>query len=137
MLITLNKLQEYMEDGVSKKTYISELNKGFNYRVEEKGGLYEFYTGIECRNNDFSDFAFATHPDAYRPKEMANLSFSDWFEISRTPDWKEWLNGGTWEQAWIVGKEVGVEITPEIVKDAYKTSREAVSQAYRYIMDLF
>jgi len=67
-----------------------------------------FYTGIECRNDDFRDFAFATHPDAYSPKDMQKLLCSDLMAIANTPAYKEWLSGATWEQAIIMGKNMDI-----------------------------
>ncbi|MFH0709648.1 MAG: RHS repeat-associated core domain-containing protein [Pseudomonadota bacterium] len=104
---TLKLLQIFMDKGLVNLNYTSTNNKRFTNKVTTIG-LQAFYTGIECRNIDHKDFAFATHPDAYRPKDMKTLPCSDLLKISKTPDWKEWLDGATWEQANIMREKMGV-----------------------------
>jgi hypothetical protein len=79
-------------------------------------GKEGFLSGIECRNDDFRLFAFATHPDAYRPKKMALLSCNDLMAIAATPDTAEWHGftdntwskaGDTWDQAATVVQTMG------------------------------
>ena len=105
---TLKLLQEYMELGVVDKTYLATVNKAYNKRHDLPKNITKFYTGIECRNDDFRDFAFATHPDAYNPKVMQTLPCSDLILIANTPAYKEWLSGATWEQAIIMGKHMNI-----------------------------
>lgn len=107
---TRRRLQEYLEVGVYDKYYVSQLNHDYNLRnglVNAKGRpqqetIKRFYTDIELRNNKFNEFAFATHPDAYNPKDMSNLPINDLILIGFTPELKEFLKKETWEQVSIV-----------------------------------
>jgi len=104
---TLKKLQKLMEQGIVQKNYKSDINISFNeeYLID---GVNEFYTGIECRDEDFTQFAFATHPDAYTPKDFKNLTCNDLMEIGLTA--KDEFTGKYYKetiyQAWLVAKEL-------------------------------
>jgi hypothetical protein len=129
LVLTLKLLQRYMEQGVVDKSYIADLNKDFNknFIVEQAPAtkdedldleqessqkpisddpIERFYTQIECDNDRFKEFAFATHPDAHRPKKMRELPFSDKWVIANTPEKKEFLDPLTREQVEIVLKEM-------------------------------
>ena len=130
------KLQEYMEQGVINKSYRANydtilperLNKwenNFNKKFEPSENekrkfrdniveldkirakkLEKYYTDIELDNDRFQEFAFATHPDAYNPKEMKKLPADDLIKIILTPDLKEWLGRDTWRQALIMARNL-------------------------------
>jgi hypothetical protein len=114
-------LQTYMEQGVVDKKYISKYNKPYNKKNKfyfEKGKLkgkinHEilvfFYNNIELNNTKFQSFAFATHPDAYNPESMSKLPVNDLIRILLTPEIKEWVGTETWEQAWIMAKNMNYE----------------------------
>ena len=108
LLDVLKNLQIFMEKGVVDKKYLAKLNVAYNIRHDLPSNITKFYTGIECRNDDFRDFAFATHPDAYNPKVMQTLPCSDLILIANTPAYKEWMSGATWEQAIIMGKHMNI-----------------------------
>lgn len=120
-------LQEYMEVGVVDKSFTSVRNTDFNerYLLTSKIGLEKFYTKVEIRNDDFRDFAFATHPDAYLDAGMTGIPISDKIKVSLTPDFKEWGSGKTWEQAIIVMEEQ--------IKDWYTQAEEGVKEAQRVL----
>lgn len=93
-------LQRYMDEGLKKEIFTSKYNIKFNEKVATKT-----LKNVELDNAWFQDFAFATHPDAYLDAKLIDLSIADKIEISLTPDFKEWMDSATWEQAWYVGKE--------------------------------
>ena len=119
MFDTLKFLQEFMNEGVCDLSvkHIPLGLKNMQERINAYGkGETGFLNGIECRNDDFRLFAFATHPDAYRPAEMAKLSCHDLMAIAATPDTAEWHGftdntwskaGDTWDQAATVVKTMG------------------------------
>lgn len=127
------KLQEYMEKGVICKSYKAEydvitfdiLEDNFNDNFEpsffekldylfnnkkldeiREKKMEKYYTDIELDNDRFQEFAFATHPDAYNPKEMKKLPADDLIKIMSTPDAKEWLGRDTWKQALIMARNL-------------------------------
>ncbi len=53
----------------------------------------------ELDSDEFSLFAFGTHPDAYWGAGFVHLSFSDWGYIIETPDFSDWLRPEVREQA--------------------------------------
>ena len=81
---TLQNLQEFMEAGVVQKSWRANINTTFNTTYLSQG-TEAFYTGIECRDNDFTAFAFATHPDAYNPQMFKTLTCDDLITIGFTP----------------------------------------------------
>lgn len=93
-------LQQYMEEGLKYETFNSKYNKRFNEKVKIKT-----LKNVELTEGWFQEFAFATHPDAYLDAGLINLSIGDKIEVGLTPDLKEWMSTGTWEQAWYVGRE--------------------------------
>lgn len=119
MMETLRLLQKFMNAGICDLS-VSNIPLGLNNmqdRINAYGkGKEGFLSGIECRNDDFRLFAFATHPDAYRPKKMALLSCNDLMAIAATPDTAEWHGftdntwskaGDTWDQAATVVQTMG------------------------------
>ncbi|KAA1242406.1 DUF4280 domain-containing protein [Aquimarina sp. RZ0] len=122
-------LQEYMEEGVINKSFSSVKNESFNerYRLNSEENLENFYTEIENRNDEFRDFAFATHPDAYLDAGLTGIPISDKIKVSMTPDFKEWGSGKTWEQAMIVFEEQ--------IDDWYSQAKAGVEEAQRVIED--
>jgi len=112
------KLQDYMEMGVVDKFFISKYNTSYNIKnsltkkdgktiIDKTGKKVEkFYTNIELYNTKFQSFAFGTHPDAYNPLEMSKLPAQDLIRILLTPEMKEWMGAETWEQAWIMAKNM-------------------------------
>ncbi len=118
-------LQEYIELGLVKKNFESIYNTSFNERYELPDKADVFYSDIELRNDEFRDFVFATHPDAYLKAGMADIPISDKLKVSMTPDFKEWGNGSTWEQAIIVMEEQ--------VNDWYRDAKEGIEEAQRVI----
>lgn len=93
-------LQQYMDEGLKTEMFISKYNKKFNEKLRTKT-----LKNVELDTGWFQEFAFATHPDAYLDAGLVNLSIADKIEVGLTPDLKEWMSTGTWEQAWYVGKE--------------------------------
>ena len=82
---TLERLQTFMEAGVVDREWKADINEAYNDYIDKKGGAKKFYTGIECRDSDFTKFAFATHPDAYNPSMFKNLTCQDLITIGATP----------------------------------------------------
>jgi hypothetical protein len=62
--------------------------------------------GIEKDHIFFETTAFATHSDAYVKSGLGALPLEDHVNIAWTPDFKEWLHGETWKQAWETGKKI-------------------------------
>ena len=116
---TLLLLQEFMEQGLVQKNYVSGTNEAFNanYQFTKKDGTIDmeqvtkFYTGIECREAHFKHFAFATHPDAYRPKIMETLPFMDLAHIGLTPNFSEIRDPLTREQIGIMWEKMDISMT--------------------------
>jgi len=111
------KLQELIEQGIISKNYISKSNEDFNDKFYvfdwttfskkiDYEKVKEYYENIEISNTEFQYFAFATHPDAYNSILMSQLSVQDLLKIILTPDMKEWMGAATWEQAWILAKNL-------------------------------
>jgi hypothetical protein len=135
-------LQKYMEQGVVDKNYISTHNKNYNINngfvridkndkeiLQPKSIIEKFYTNIELNNTRFQSFAFASHPDAYNPKEMSKLPAHDLICILFTPDIKEFLGPETWEQAWVTAKNLNYkEIAGSTWEKIKKDTREAVKK---------
>lgn len=148
--LTLAKqlLQEYMEAGVADMNFVSVRNKDYNsrYNLNSEKGLEKFYTKVENRNDEFRDFAFATHPDAYLDAGMTGIPISDKIKVSMTPDFKEWGSGKTWEQAMIVMEEqindwydqakAGVQEAQRVIEDAVAEA-EKYLELYRDTMDIW
>lgn len=151
LLKVLEKLQTFMEQGVVAKSYVADLNTDFNTRIgiaDNDGNLIatnlippilkKYYTGIECRNDDFRDFAFATHPDAYNPKIMQTLLCSDLLTIANTPAYKEWLSWATWEQAIIMGENMDIgDITLGCLDEAATTLVEKTQEVFEDLAEHF
>jgi hypothetical protein len=70
---------------------------------------------LELDSKQFREFAFDTHPKAYLDAGLADLSLSDWYEIAKTPDIKEWGRWETWEQ----GAETGWGVLKHKAKNAW------------------
>ena len=70
---------------------------------------------LELDSKQFREFAFDTHPKAYLDAGLADLSLSDWYEIAKTPDIKEWGSWETWEQ----GAETGWGALKHKAKNAW------------------
>ena len=132
---TLKDLQDFMEFGVVKKSWVATIDMDFN-RDYLEDDPQKFYTGIECRNSDFRAFAFATHPDAYDPEIMKTLPVSDLLTVMATPDIKEWLSGDTWHQAILVGERVGAGKLGE-VGDAIDSAAEKAEEVFRDLASRF
>lgn len=115
---TLDYLQQFMEEGVVKLSWLSpKFNKEFNdkYNLDKGYAKTKFYTDIELNNSRFKTFAFATHPDAYLLGGLASLlvkkgHFGDLMMIVLTPELKEWRDSETWLQAWITAKGIWKEL---------------------------
>lgn len=135
-------LQNFMEQGVVDKYYISHYNKEYNKKngLTEKDGktlvdktgksIKNFYTNIELYNIKFQSFAFATHPDAYNPEKMSFLPVQDLFRILLTPEMKEWMGTETWEQAWIMAKNMDYgSVTKSSWEQLKKDTKETVENA--------
>lgn len=134
----LIKLQDYMEMGVVDKHYLGGLNEEFTKEIRVNGGPQVYYTGIECRNDDFRAFAFATHPDAYNPKVMQTLPCSDLIAVANTPAYKEWLSGATWEQVIIMGKNMDIgDITLGCLDEAATTLVEKTQEIFEDLAERF
>lgn len=142
------KLQKYMEQGVINKSYRAEydvitldilednFNDNFEPSIFEKISCWynekkmdeirakkmeKYYTDIELDNDRFQEFAFATHPDAYNPKEMKKLPADDLIKILTTPDLKEWLGADTWKQALIMARNLDyLSITEASLRRLFK-----------------
>ncbi|CVK15607.1 protein of unknown function (DUF4280) [Apibacter mensalis] len=83
--------------------------------------MKKYYTDIELDNDRFQEFAFATHPDAYNPKEMKKLPVDDLIKILTTPDFKEWLGADTWKQALIMARNLDyLSITEATLQRLFK-----------------
>lgn len=135
-------LQRYMESGVVDKYYISNYNKKYNIvnkltmndgkTLTDKTGrtVTKFYENIELFNSKFQSFAFATHPDAYNPKKMSYLPAHDLFRILFTPDMKEWMGAETWNQAWIMAKNMNYKnVTGATWDQLKKDTKEGLEKA--------
>ena len=136
LALAKEKLQEYMELGVVKYKYLSKRNKSYNKRYNLPKKLKTFYSKIEERNDEFRDFAFATHPDAYLDAGLTGIPISDKIKVSLTPDFKEWGSEKTWEQAMLVMEEQINDWYKQAeagLKEAQENIEEAVAQAERYL----
>jgi hypothetical protein len=133
---TLILLQDFMEMGVVEMNYVATENLAFNDRYKLPKNSKAFYTGIECRNADFKAFAFATHPDAYRPKDMQNLPAEDLVRIGLTPDFGEWGDAATWEQAGIMWDKMDVgHIVEDTVDRVIDGAKDKAQEAIEGIQD--
>lgn len=105
---TLFNLQDYMDKGLVNKSWIPEKHKRFNrkYKLNDKTMRYNFYSKLEINADKFKEFAFATHPDAYINAGLSKLPLTDLIRIVITPDFAEWKDLDTIEQAWIVLKNM-------------------------------
>jgi len=105
---TLQFLQDYMEKGIINKAWTSKKNKYFNkrYKLNDSEARHKFYSDLELSSTKFKDFAFATHPDAYLDAGLTRLPLLDLIRITITPDFAEWKELDTIEQAWIVLKDM-------------------------------
>ncbi|WP_081415608.1 DUF4280 domain-containing protein [Aquimarina latercula] len=131
-------LQNYLEQGVIDKNYTSVYNISFNkrYGLKKEEKMVSFYTDVELRNEEFRDFAFATHPDAYLKAGLASIPIKDKIKVSMTPDFKEWGSGATWEQAMIVLEEQidhWYEQAKEGGKEAQEVIENAIEEAEEYL----
>ncbi|WP_010522842.1 DUF4280 domain-containing protein [Aquimarina agarivorans] len=129
-------LQKYMEEGVVEKEFISVRNTDFNERYSLANNAKAFYTGIENRNDEFRDFAFATHPDAYLDAGLTGIPISDKIKVSLTPDFKEWASGKTWEQAMLVMEEQINDWYKQAeagLKEVQKDIEETIEEAEKYL----
>lgn len=96
LIQTLNRLQEYMELGLTNGIYYNKLKR-------------KYIIVNECNPNDFKKFAFATHLNGYNPENMSNLTIMDLLYIATTPELKEWSKSSTWIQAWNVAKHINYQ----------------------------
>lgn len=142
----LLKLQEYMESGVVKKDWLSTKNKSFNdkYQLNDEKELDLFYNNVELKDSKFTEFAFATHPDAYLDAGLSKLPISDLLKIVVTPDIQEWGDLETVKQAWLVLKDVAPAKLEEYkndvinyIKDAYESGSEMYEEAMDGIKNIF
>lgn len=127
-------LQVYMEQGAVNLYYISKYNTSYNKLNgfhstngavnREKVSLH--YTNIELNNTKFQSFVFATHPDAYNPQKMSSLPVHDLIRILLTPDMKEWLGAETWEQAWIMARNMDYGSISKSSWEQLKTDTKSV-----------
>ncbi|TWP27989.1 hypothetical protein ETU08_09740 [Apibacter muscae] len=143
---TMNLLQELMESGVVNKNYIAKYNEDYNknngfydqYGMLLSENIKNFYTNIELNGGHFQDFAFATHPDAYNPLEMQDLPAHDLVRICLTPELKEWMGPKTWEQAWIVAKNISyTEIGKNTWEKVKKDTKEGAGKLKKYWDEIF
>jgi DNA-binding Lrp family transcriptional regulator len=152
----LSDLQKLMEKGVVERAFVSVNNDAYNGRYlltsdtvkkQIDGKMVtetiasertkEFYKGIECREDEFKDFAFATHPDAYNPKEMEKLPVTDLIKIAWTPDLKEWLDGRTWEQALIMYDNMDVsQITSRTTSEFMQSITDSINRSVARAKDV-
>ncbi|WP_103866903.1 hypothetical protein [Aquimarina sp. I32.4] len=145
-------LQKLMEKGVVDKNYVSELNKSYNTtnnfikkgqtEVQTSKIIEKFYTNIELNNIRFQSFAFATHPDAYNPTVMSKLPAQDLIRIMLTPDFKEWLGAETWDQAWIMAKNMDYGTITEstwekLKKDTNEIIEKGANELKKYWNEIF
>lgn len=136
LIKTRRRLQEYLEIGVVKKYYISKLNHDYNLRnglvntdkSPQKETIKKFYTDIELRNNKFNEFAFATHPDAYNPKDMSKLPINDLILIGFTPELKEFFKKETWEQVGIVWDNIDMKEISDATWEQIKENAQEIIQ---------
>jgi len=131
-------LQKYMEKGIIKKNFTSVYNTSFNdrYELTDEENMDSFYTDLELRNEEFKDFAFATHPDAYLDAGLTSIPIKDKIKVSMTPDFKEWGSGATWEQAMIVFEEQIDDWYNQAkagVKEAQEDIENAIEEAEEYL----
>lgn len=127
------------------------IRAGNNASVARTTKKYKYYKNIELMNARFQEFAFATHPDAYNPKEMSELPIGDLGLIMLSPDFKEWIGAGaygTWLQAIIVAGEVEYgklikenighyrEADNSLLRDFQKLAREAIDKMTYEIQDI-
>ena len=133
-------LQTYMEQGLVSEYYVSTYNGSYNIKNglvlkniktnaitrSSTSVINKFYTNIELNNTKFQSFAFATHPDAYNPKRMSSLPAHDLIRIMLTPDMKEWLGAETWEQAWIMAKNMDYSGVTKATWDKLKKDTKEV-----------
>lgn len=133
-------LQTYMEQGVVSLYYVSTYNVSYNIKngfiktdpITKKkkivaNDIKKFYTNIELYNTKFQSFAFATHPDAYNPHKMSELPVHDLIRILLTPEMKEWMGAETWEQAWIMAKNMNYKsVAKSTWEEVKRDTREAV-----------
>jgi len=109
LLNTLRRLQFFMEQGVVNASWKAKINIKFNEEYLNNNPK-KFYEGIECRDEDFTQFAFATHPDAYNPKMFKKLTCEDLSIIGLTPSDEYKLKANhkidTLIQVFYVGKEL-------------------------------
>ncbi len=131
-------LQKYMEEGLIEKNFTSLHNTSFNerYGFDKEENITSFYTDIELRNDEFRDFAFATHPDAYLDAGLTSIPIADKMKVTMTPDFKEWGSGATWEQAFIVMEEQidhWYEQAEKGVQEAQEVIENAIEEAEDYL----
>lgn len=61
---------------------------------------------LETSPSLFKTFAFKTHVPAYLDAGLADLPLDDLLKIGGQPDFEEWLDRDTWQQALESGAEV-------------------------------
>lgn len=61
---------------------------------------------LELESEKFRQAAFATHVNAYLDAGLSELPLTDLYKISTMPNFEEWLDGATWDQAYKSGKSV-------------------------------
>jgi hypothetical protein len=64
---------------------------------------------------------------------MGNLPLSDLIIVGFTPDIKEWLDGGTWAQAYDIGERL-VKLKKDVLEDAYRKRMDFVVDYFRDIL---
>ncbi len=126
-------LQQYMDEGLRNETFTSRYNKKFNEKVKTKT-----LKNVEIDSNWFQEFAFATHPDAYLNAGLIGISIGDKIEVGLTPDLKEWMSTGTWEQAWYVGREQLIKWKKDVTvygKQKYNEAKQIYERRKKQLRD--
>ena len=147
------RLQKFMELGVIERNYIAKYDviisdllednlndnfETFNFKTLsyelDKEKIQKFYTNIELDNECFSEFAFATHPDAYDPIEMKTLTALDLWKILLTPDISEWFDASTRTQALIMAMNLDYKsIGKSTIDDIKRITIEKIGKYIPYM----
>ena len=107
--------------------------KTLSYELD-KEKIQKFYTNIELDNERFSEFAFATHPDAYDPIEMKTLTALDLWKILLTPDISEWFDASTRTQALIMAMNLDYKsIGKSTIDDIKRITIEKIGKYIPYM----
>jgi len=126
LAVARKKLQENMEDGLKQnmrgdsiKMKSQNIGNG-NFQMAVK--RYQ----LELDSENFTTFAFKTHPMAYLDAGLGDLPISDLGKIGAQPNMQEWGDSRTLSQAWDSGTVV--------VEDKFENTANAVSQALSRLM---